>query len=235
MEVLVSLALVVLFLAASPSSSSSSAAAGSGRGGNGNRIVGGEEAVAGQLPYHASPTTEIKYEYILYGGGHLKMHIKKTEDYAKMGGYFWVDQREKNASFLSLCYFMKYPPSALPDPNKCRQRETLDIIVMRQLHHSNMRQILKVSKNRHKRVQSKICVPFYANFALFKPLIFFSLFFPILPYNSNDLTKFKNAWFLIEGFILCSHKKWHKWRIVLSSVMVVKGTLKFMTIFVIYG
>ncbi len=107
------------------------------------------------------------------------MHIEKNEDYAKMSGYYWVDQRKELfcESFLGLCYFMKYPPSALPDPKKCRQRETLDIIVLRQLRHPNMRQIPKVCKNRHKRVQYKIRVPFYANFALFKlSRIFFLIF-----------------------------------------------------------
>ncbi len=40
------------------------------------------------------------------------MHIEKNEDYAKMSGYYWVDQREELfcESFLGLCYFMEYPP-----------------------------------------------------------------------------------------------------------------------------
>ncbi len=61
----------------------------------------------------------------------------------------------------------------------------------------------------------------------------FSSFFPIPPYNGNDLTKYKNAWFVSKGLVCAHTQKQHKWRIVLSLVTVVKGTLKFMTIFVI--
>ncbi len=92
-----------------------------------------------------------------------------------------------------------------------RQIFTLDIIFLRELRHPNMRQIFKVCKNRCKRVKCKNHVPFYANFALFKLNRFF-IFSPIPPYNGNNLTKNKNAWFVIEGVILCSRKKEHKLR-----------------------